>query len=162
MELKTIELDNDNKQFVDAVKYVTRLNELDSGIDIILNNFNHIYVTSKMNPNNEMYQQQYQSMTNSLSEILSKLYSVSNDVDININKINQELLKINNMIKQERNKNKELKKRLGIIEYESNASSEMINDYINIYDDRYLRNFSLFIGIIICISIIKKTYTINI
>ena len=105
-----------------------------------------------------MYQQQYQTMINSLSELLSKLYSVSNEFEIIENDINNELLKINKKIKQEKKKKKELKKRLGIIEHESNAASEMIYDYVNIYDYRYLRNFALFIGIFLCISTIKKTY----
>lgn len=160
MELDKIQIDNNyqDKQITDAAEYVSKLNELDNGIDILLDNFKHIYVISKMQPNNEMYQQQYETMINSLSEILSKLYSVSNELEINVNDINNELLKINKKIKEERKKNKELKKRLGIIEHESNASSEMITDYINIYDYRYLRNFALFIGIFICISTIKKTY----
>jgi chromosome segregation ATPase len=160
MDLDKIQIDNDyeNKEIPDAAEYVTRLNELDNGIDILLDNFKHIYVTSKLHPNNEMYQQQYQTMINSLSELLSKLYSVSNELEINVNDINNELLKINKNIKEERKKNKELKKRLGIIEHESNAASEMIYDYVNIYDYRYLRNFALFIGIFLCISTIKKTY----
>jgi chromosome segregation ATPase len=160
MDFDKIQIYNyyENKEIPNTDEYVTRLNELDNGIDILLDNFKHIYVTSKMHPNNEIYQQQYQMMINSLSELLSKLYSVSNELKINVNDLNNELLQINERIKEERKKNKELKKRLGIIEHESNAATEMISDFKNIYDYRYLRNFALFIGIFLCISTIKKTY----
>jgi chromosome segregation ATPase len=160
MDFDKIQIYNyyENKEIPNTDEYVTRLNELDNGIDILLDNFKHIYVTSKMHPDNEIYQQQYQMMINSLSELLSKLYSVSNELKINVNDLNNELLQINERIKEERKKNKELKKRLGIIEHESNAATEMISDFKNIYDYRYLRNFALFIGIFLCISTIKKTY----
>ena len=111
-----------------------------------------------MNPNNEEYQTQYQNVINSLASILSKLFSVSNDVQVNIDNINKKLFEIDILIRREREKNKELKRKLGIVENKSNAASEMISDYRDIYDKRYLRNWSLFLSSIICFVTIGTIY----
>lgn len=155
IELDKMEL---NKNYPDSIIYINKLNELDNGFDTLISNFKQLYVMAKMRPTDETYQQQYQSLINSLREILSKLYSISNEINLNIDDINSELFKLNKMIKKERKINRELKQKLGIVEHESNASSEMIDDYINIYNDRYYRNLSIFIGIIIGILTIKKTF----
>jgi len=111
-----------------------------------------------MHPNNEEYQTQYQNVINSLAEILSKLFSVSNDVQVNIDNINKKLFEFDILIKKEREKNKELKSKLGIVENKSNAASEMISDYKDIYDKRYLRNWSLLLSSIACLVAIGIIY----
>ena len=58
----------------------------------------------------------------------------------------------------EKEKNIELKKKLGIVEDQNNASSEMINDYKNIYDKKYLRNWALILSCLICFAAINSTY----
>jgi len=135
-----------------------KLKDLDSGINILLDEFKKVYVITRMNPNNQEYQQQFQSITNSLSEILSKLFVISNDVQVNINDINKNLFELNDLIKNERDKNRELKRKLGMIENTSNASSEMISDYKNIYNYNYLRNWSLLISSLLCIGAIGIIY----
>ena len=68
------------------------------------------------------------------------------------------------LIKKERVKNRELKRRLGIVESKTNSSNEMIDDYSNIYDYGYLRNWALFISIItsgIFISVVFKKQNVQ-
>lgn len=111
-----------------------------------------------MNPTNEEYQTQFQNIVNNLSSVLSKLFSISNDVQVNIDKINKKLFELDIFIRREREKNRELKKKLGIVENKSNAASEMINDYKDIYDKGYLRNWSLILSSLICILAIGNIY----
>jgi predicted rRNA methylase YqxC with S4 and FtsJ domains len=161
MELELMELENNDYErvFTKSEQYKEKIHQLDMGIHLLLQEFRKTYVITNMHPTNEEYQNQYQSIINSLAEILSKLFSVSNDVQVNIDNLNKKLLEFDILIRQEREKNKELKRKLGIVENKSNAASEMISDYKDIYDKRYLRNWSLLLSSIICILAIRKIFT---
>jgi len=125
---------------------------------LLLNEFKKLYVITNMHPTNEEYQTQYQNVINSLAEILSKLFSISNDVQVNIDNSNKKLFEFDILIRQEKDQNKELKRKLGIVENKSNAASEMISDYKDIYDKRYLRNWSLLLSSIVCLVAIGAIY----
>jgi vacuolar-type H+-ATPase subunit I/STV1 len=153
-----LESENDIYNFKKTVQYKEKINELDNVIDLLLIEFKKVYVIVKMHPTNEEYQTQYQNIVNNLASILSKLFSISNDIQLNIDKINKKLFEYDVLIRREREKNKELKKKLGIIENKSNAASEMIHDYKDIYDKGYLRNWSLLLSSIICILAIGNIY----
>jgi hypothetical protein len=141
-----------------SVQYKEKINELDNGINLLLMEFKKVYIITKMHPTNEEYQTQYQNIVNNLASVLSRLFSLSNDVQVNIDNINKKLFEFDVLIRSEKEKNKELKRKLGIVENKSNASSEMINDYKYIYDKRYLRNWSLLLSSIICLLAIGKIY----
>ncbi len=153
-----IEVINDN--YTKPEQFIEKLNTLNGSVNLLLDEFKKIYVISKTHPSNQEYQQQYSSMVAGLNELQSKLFTISNDVQVNIDKINKEMIALDNRIRNEREKNKELKRKLGIIDNKNNAASEMINDYTAIYDERYLRNWALGLSTLICImtigSIFKK------
>ena len=157
-----MELENDPLRDVDNFmktdQFKEKINQLDSGINLLLEEFKKLYVITKMNPNNEEYQTQYQNIINSLASILSKLFSISNDVQVNIDNINKKLFEFDALIKKERENNRELKIKIGIVENKTYAASEMISDYRDIYDERYLRNWSLFLSSIICLFTISIIY----
>jgi predicted nucleic acid-binding Zn-ribbon protein len=134
------------------------INELKNTLDVLLDEFKKIYVLSKMYPTNEEYQQQYANIIAGLDQIQSKLFTTSNNVQINIDALNKEMVKLDVEIKKEREKNANLKIKLGIVENESNASSEMIKDYTQIYDKLYLRNWALGLSTLLCIAAIKVTF----
>lgn len=144
--------------FMNPEQFNEKLNELNGAVNLILDEFKKVYVISKMNPTNEEYQQQYANIVSGLNQIQSNLFSKSNDVQVNINNISKAMLALDFQIKQEREKNKELKRKLGIIENKTNASSEMINNYTQIYDERYLRNWALGLSTIICMITIGSLY----
>jgi hypothetical protein len=154
-----MEIENTNINFIKPKQFNEKIDILNGSVDLLLDEFKKIYVISKMHPSDEEYQQQYENMIAGLNQIQSKLFSVSNDVQVNIDKINKEMLALDIKIRREREKNRELKIKLGIIDNKSNASSEMINDYTKIYDQRYLRNWALGISILICIVTIRNVFT---
>ena len=160
MELESIETENNDYEynFKQTEQYKEQIYKLNSGVHLLLNEFKKLYVITNMYPTNEEYQTQYQNIINSLSEVLSKLFFISNDVQVDIDTLNKKLFEYNILIGQEREKNKELKRKLGMVENKSNAASEMIKDYKNIYDERYLRNWSLLLSSIVCILAIGAMY----
>ena len=149
---------NYNEDVIDSNKYSEKMNHLDAGINVILDEFKKFYVVAKMNPNNTEVQQQFQNIINSLAEVLSQLFKISNNVQVDIDKINKKLFELNVLITQERDKNKELKIKLGRIENTNNASSEMINNYKDMYNINYLRNWSLLLSSILCMAAIGIVY----
>ena len=135
-------------------QYEKKLVNLNAGIDILLDEFKKIYVITKTNPTDQEYQQKYQNITNSLSEILSNLFTISNDIHVNTNDINKKLFELDVLIKNEKVNNDSLNEKLKMIVNTNSASSEMISDYKNIYNYNYLRNWSLLISSLLCLATI--------
>jgi hypothetical protein len=153
-----MDIKNTNDNFMKSEHFNDKLDMLNGSVNLLLDEFKKIYVISKMHPANQEYQQQYANMVSGLDQLQSKFFSMSNEIQTNINKINKRMIEFDVEIKKEREKNRELKKKLGIIEDKSNASLEMINDYTEIYDERYLRNWALALSTIICITTIGVTF----
>jgi hypothetical protein len=84
---------------------------------------------------------------------------ISNDVDANTDEINKAFKKLDILITIERKKNRELRRKLGIIEDENNNSKELIDNYNEIYDTDYLRNWALFLSTIVVGVSISKMFT---
>ena len=83
---------------------------------------------------------------------------LSNDVQGSTDTMNKTLFKLDAAIKEERKTNRQLRAKLGIVEPKINASSELISDYMEIYDSGYLRNWGLFLSIFAVMGIISKMY----
>lgn len=149
---------NLNDNFIKPEQFKETLNQLNGKIDVLLDEFKKNYVLSKMYPTNQEYQQQYSNIVSGLDQIQSKIFTVSNEVQVNIDDLNKKMLILDIEIKKEREKNKELKRKLGIIENQTNTSSELINNYTQIYDEKYLRNWALGISTLICIMTIGSLF----
>ena len=103
---------------------------------------------------NPEYQQKYQNTLNSLEEVLSNLFIISNDIQVDRDKINKELFELDGLIRIERDSNIVLKEKLKKIGNTNSASSEMISDYKNMYNYNYLRNWSLIVSSLLCLGTI--------
>jgi hypothetical protein len=153
-----MEIENIDKKYMKPEQFNEKIDILNGSVNVLLDEFKKVFVISKMHPANQEYQQQYSNMVAGLDEIQSKIFSISNDVRANTDKINKEMVALDIQIRKEREKNKELKIKLGIIDNKNNASSEMINDYNHIYDERYLRNWALGLSTLICIITIGSVF----
>jgi hypothetical protein len=167
MELENeIDLDNeielDNEIDLDneiELQNINKLDQFNRRIEFLLDEFIKSYVMVRMNPNNDDVQQRYENVTSNITKLQGNLFSMSNNIKIKINNINEKLLKLDVLIKEERDKNKKLRKQLGMLEDQNISASEMITDYGKIYDRNYLRNWGLFISTIICIYTIRSMYS---
>ena len=153
-----MESENINHKFIEKQQYVESLNTLNDSINLILDEFKKLYVITNMHPTNQEYQQLFENCKANINQIQAKLFTISNDIQSDTNKINSLLLKLDSSIKVERTKNKELKRKLGIVEHKNNSASEMIDNYKEMYDSTYLRNWSLSLSTILCIITIGTVY----
>lgn len=150
--------DKYNEELNLSNEYIDKMKQLEGGVHLLLDEFKKIFVVAKMNPNDTEVQQQFQNIVNSLAEVLSKLFTISNNVQLNIDDINKKLFELNVLISEEKDRNKELKIKLGIVENTGNASSEMISNYKDMYNMNYLRNWSLLLSSVLCMVTIGFIY----
>ena len=147
-----------NDNFKRPDKYTEEINQLKSGMNILLEQFKKIYIVYKTNPDTQEYQQQYANIVSSINKIQSELFTLLNDIQVDTDKISQKMLLLNVLIEKEKAKNRSLKRKLGIIDHKNNAAVEMIDNYKQIYNMSYLRNWALFLSSLICIMTIGKIY----
>jgi hypothetical protein len=148
-----------NNDYQTPQQYTEQLEQLNGSIDLLLSDFRKNYVMSKMNPESEDIQQQYSNSVANINQVQSKSFTISNDIQSNIDQISKKLLEVNLLIDIERKRNVvELKKKLGMVIDKNNAATEMIYNYKQMYNENYLRNWALFLSITICIYTISKVY----
>ncbi len=155
-----MELENEdiNLNFKNPDEYINKLDELNGGMEMLLDELTKLYVMTKMDPYNEDIKAKYQDTISNINLIQSKLFSMANDIQGNVDVMNKKLSELDRLITIERDKNKKLRKKLGMVEDKQNSSFEMISDYKEIYQIKYLRNWALFLSTIICIFTINTIY----
>jgi hypothetical protein len=129
--------------------FLSQINTLKEKLPSILDDFKKYYVFYNKNPEYSEYQQMFENIKCNLQNINSELFMTTNNIEKDTESINDRLQKINILIEKEKIKNRQLKRRLGIVEKKYNGSDELISDYKEIYNLDYLKNFALFYGIIL-------------
>jgi hypothetical protein len=150
--------ENSNIYRLNTEIYMNNINQLKDNSEFILDEFKKLYVINKMHPENEEYQYQYENVVSNINKISSTLFTTSNDIQLNINDLNKQLVELNISIEREKNHNKKLKRKLGIVEDKNNSSTEMISDYKEIYNKYYLQNWSIILSTLLCIYTISVLY----
>jgi len=95
-----------------------------------------------------------------LNKKYTDLKTINTDVVSNINKINNKLKVLYNLIDKQKSINQNLVTNVEEITIEQNVLRKLIGDYTTIYKNNYNRNWSLFISILIALLIIKVVYTV--
>ena len=136
-----------------------KLQTLNNQLPAILADFKKYYVFFNKNPEYPEYQNSFENIKGNMNKLSSDLFMLSNDVQSSTGELNKKLFALNVLIQEEKKRNHELKLKLGIVEHKNNAASELISDYKNMYSEEYLRNWALFVSILILgvsISKIRK------
>jgi chromosome segregation ATPase len=145
----------DINNFEKPENYYAKLKDINDRNPFLLDEYKKLYVISNMNPSNEEYQLQFSNIDNSVKKVNTKLFSMSTEIKNNINKLTESIVSLDRDIQLQKEKKNELNKKLGIVEHKTNAASEMIYDYKQIYNERYLRNWAMGISIISGILVVK-------
>lgn len=139
-------------------QFMNNLDTLKQKIGPILEDFKKYYAFYNKNPEYPEYQSMFETIKSQITQVCSDLFVLENNVLINTDQINEALIELNLLITEEKKKNRELKRKLGIAETENNAAMEMIDNYKEMYDSGYLRNWGLGISILFAITVISKVY----
>lgn len=146
-------------QFIKPEFFTERVETMQQQLPPILDDFNKYFVLYNKSPNYPEYENMFNNIKQNLNSLGASLFLISNDVDSNIDNINKAFKNLDILITKERVKNRQLKRKLGIVETEANSSKEMINDFNQMYDDDYLRNWGLFLSTIVVGVSISKMFT---
>lgn len=155
MNIKNDIINNSN---LNAEEYIQKINTIKEKSNFILEEFKKLYVINKMHPESQEYKFQYENVVTNINTIQSNLFTTSNEIQINIDELNKKLIYLNTEIEKEKNNNKHLKRKLGIVENKNNSSYELINDYREIYNKYYLQNWSILLSTLLCIYTISVVY----
>jgi len=139
----------------------SQLQTLESQLQSVLQNFINNYVANYSNPGNQEYESNYESAKNSLNGLNTQLFNIANETETNSYELNKKLTDLDEMIKKEKEENKMLKKKLGQVDSNMNASEELIEDYQQLYDSEYLRNWGLFLSILIALFALSTMYNLS-
>ena len=148
-------------QFIKPEFFTERVETMQQQLPPILDDFNKYFVLYNKSPNYSEYENMFNNIKQNLNSLSASLFLVSNDVDLNIDNINKAFKNLDILITKERVKNRELKRKLGIVETEANSSKEMIHDYNQMYDDDYLRNWGLFLSTVVVGVSISNMFTFS-
>jgi hypothetical protein len=133
-----------------------KLQTLNQQLPAILDDFKKYYVFFNKNPEYPEYQNSFENIKGNMNKLNSDLFMLSNDVESSTNELNKKLFALNILIQKEKERNRKLNLGLGIVEHKNSAATELIYDYKNMYSEEYLRNWALFISIVIIGSAISK------
>jgi len=133
-----------------------KLQTLNKQLPAILADFKKYYVFFNKNPEYPEYQTSFENIKGNMTKLSSDLFMLSNDVQASTDELNKKLFALNVLIQKEKERNHELKASLGIVEHKNSAATELIYDYKNMYSEEYLRNWALFISILIIGTSISK------
>jgi len=151
--------DNLFDETVETSEFNNKLNTLQEKLPAILDDFKKYYVFFNKNPTYSEYQKIYEDLKGNLNSISNELLTITSDVEQNTKNIGEFLLKINESIANEKEKNIKLKSIESNINNSYNGSRIMINEYKETYNAKYYSNIFIFIGIIISTTALIKIFT---
>lgn len=136
-----------------------KLSEIETRLPSLLDEFKTNYVLYHSEPENDEFFQAYMNIKNNIERLNKELLDLENNIGDNQIELNKRMEQLNLMIQEERKKNKILKIKLGMTENKYNSSEEMINDYVEMYNIDYLKNFSMLVGILGLSLFLYKNFT---
>ena len=137
------------KNIIQPTELQNKVTVLQNKLPAILDDYKKYYVFFNKNPTYTEYENIYNNLQDNLNSINSELLEISNTTDKNSKNISDYLIKLNESIEEEKNKNKQLRGMENKINNNYDGSKVMINEYREIYNDNYMKNVFMGIGILI-------------
>jgi len=152
MDLQKIDQDKITQySFPESNSFLSKIETLSAKLPGMLEDFKKYYIFYNKFPNYSEYKNMFSNIKNNLQSVNSDIFVITNDVEKNIALLNDKLVKYDGYIDSEKSKNVLLKKKLGIVETKFDGSDEMVQNYTELYNIYYTKNFALFLGILIAI-----------
>lgn len=138
--------------------YNEQLESLNSQFYSLLDDFKKYYIFSNKNPEYQDYTNAYARVKSDIQNINSQVFKISEDAESALTKLIDDATDINNKIGTEKQTQLKLKKSLGLIQPNTNSANLMIMNYKELYNEQYVKNITIFIGIFLSVYTILKVY----
>jgi len=149
-------LDDLKNQIEKADKYKEDLNVLNDKFYSILDEFKKYYIFFNKNPEVDEYQRMFSNIKDNIESINSQLFTINTNLQQTIDDINIKIQEVNVEIQKEKTKNIKLKNNVGIINDKKASSDIMIDNYKELYNNKYYFNVTILIGILIILILFYK------
>jgi len=149
------------RNFPQPTEFTEKLNTLQEKFPSMLDDFEKYYVFYNKNPEFTEYQQSFDNIKNNLQTVFTELFIANQTLERATENINDEFSVISRKIEREKRQNMRLQRILDKLEGKQGASDERLNDFEDIYNFYYMRNFALLSGIIISGFVISKVFRVS-
>lgn len=144
---------------VNPVVFTNEFVDTKSNAQSTLNILKEIYALHNMYPENIPFLNNYNNSKETANKISARLEILNDDIVKNTENLRSDYSNKNDIIKDIKNKNTELKKQIGIMNNSYNGSHKMFDNFKETYNLNYLKNFSMFIGILVALLFCMKMVT---
>jgi len=155
-------LNNSDYKFKQPSEFMNKIKKIEETMPHILDDFKKSYILYNKNIQSNENSQMYESIKSNVENENAKLFIVNNEIEKNIEKLNEKLIELNENIQIEKIESKKMSRNLGNIESEYNGSDELIDNYKQMYDMYYFKNFTMLLGIILSCSILVKVFSVKV
>ena len=146
-------------EFSTPDQFTQQIITLQEQLPAMLHDFKRYYILSNKSPENSEYNNAYQNIEKNLIKINSDIFTLSNNIQSNIDELNTQLSSLASLIGTEKTTNTQLTTSANDLKHNNNATIEMISDYSHIYESDYLRNWAIFLSILVAGLTISKVYS---
>jgi hypothetical protein len=142
----------------DESKYLSEIKTIQDKLPSVLDDFKKYYVFYNKNPTYTEYQTILENLKSDLNSMNSELFKISNNVEQNIKSISKNFNELNKLIQKEKAKNTRLMFVYNDFKKNYNGSKLMIDEYKQIYNEKFMNNCFIFIGIIVNGIVLAKIF----
>jgi len=159
-----MELENDNQtnksnnHFKQPSEFMDKIKKIEETMPHILEDFKNNYILYNKNTQSNENGQMYENIKSNVENENSKLFILNNSMEKGIEELNSALIELNKKIQIEKKEGQIMKRNLGSIENVYNGSGEMIDNYKEMYNMYYFKNFTMIFGIIMASIILTKVF----
>ena len=146
-------------EFLTPYQFTQQIITLQEQLPAMLLDFKRYYVLSNKSLENSEYNNAYQNIEKNLIKINSDIFTLTNNIQSNIDELNIQLKSLASLIGTEKTTNTQLTISVNDLKHNNNATIEMISDYSHIYESDYLRNWAVFLSILVAGLTISKVYS---
>lgn len=132
-----------------AVQYNEKINIIKNQFFAALTDFKKYYVYYNKNPEVIEFQNYYTNSKGQLQQMSKNLFLVTNDIDKAIDTINEKMKVVDEKLKKEKERNKQLLETYYNLKKSQNSSELLIEDAKELYNLQYIQNWEMFVGILL-------------
>jgi sugar-specific transcriptional regulator TrmB len=142
----------------DETKYLSEIETIQDKLPSVLDDFKKYYVFYNKNPTYTEYQTILENLKSDLNSMNSELFKISNNVEQNIKSISKNFNELNKLIQKEKATNNRLMSMYKGVKQSFTGSKLMIDEYKQIYNQKFMNNCFILIGIIVNGIVLAKIF----
>jgi len=144
-----------------AKQFNEKINTIKSQFFSALDDFKKYYIYYNKNPEVNEFQNYYFNSKGQLQIMSKDLFLTTNNIDKNIDSLDKQMSAMSSQLNDEKKLNKEMMELIANLENTQNGSEILIDDSKTNYNEQYIKNCEIFVGILFVSILIGKLFKNN-